>query len=98
MSEEPPVGRALTVMAPIVTLHSLYSSRHWNEAELRTAVHQAADALNPKPQYTASSALPALGSRVASQRDQPLQLIETCGLHLHSITARAGNLRADKAV
>jgi hypothetical protein len=48
------VGRALIVIAPIVAigvLYLLYSSWHWNEGELRTAVHQAADALNAEPHY-----------------------------------------------
>lgn len=50
-----PVGRTLIVVAPIVAigvLYSLYSNWHWSEGELRAAVHEAADALNPKPRYT----------------------------------------------
>ncbi|MFG2876623.1 hypothetical protein ACGFYU_16805 [Streptomyces sp. NPDC048337] len=49
------MGRPLIVVAPIVAigvLYSLYSNWHWSEGELRAAVHEAADALNPKPRYT----------------------------------------------
>ncbi|MFJ3975916.1 hypothetical protein [Streptomyces sp. NPDC090021] len=58
-----PVGRALIVIAPIVAtgvLYSLYSSWHWSEGELRTAVYQAAGTLNAKPHYA---------SRATSQED-----------------------------
>ncbi|WP_052757748.1 hypothetical protein [Streptomyces yangpuensis] len=49
-----PVGRALIVIAPLAAvgiLYWLYGSWHWSDGELRTAVHQAADALNAKPHY-----------------------------------------------
>ncbi|MFJ6784721.1 hypothetical protein [Streptomyces yangpuensis] len=48
------MGRALTFVAPVFAVgvvYSLYSSWHWSEGELRTAVHQAADALNARPRY-----------------------------------------------
>ncbi|MFG2335528.1 hypothetical protein [Streptomyces yangpuensis] len=57
------VGRALIVIAPIVAigvLYSLYTSWHWSEGELRTAVHQAADTLNARPRY-ANDATPQEG-------------------------------------
>ncbi|WKV70528.1 hypothetical protein AW27_002750 [Streptomyces sp. PCS3-D2] len=52
------VGRAFIVIAPLVAigmLSSLYAGWHWSEGELRTAVRQAADALNARPHYASGT-------------------------------------------
>ncbi|MFJ7779266.1 hypothetical protein [Streptomyces yangpuensis] len=71
------------VIAPIAAisvLYSLYSSWHWSEGELRTAVHQASDALNAKLHYA---------SRTTPQEDLVRNAVEESGTGPgHGLSAR----------